>query len=215
MHITGAIFDMDGTLLNSMDYWAIASSEYLRSKGIEPFSECDRHFLEDGMKVWYQTAVTKGLDADFESAYAGIYAIMDKYYNTEVKLKAGAYDMLVRLKENGVKMCLATATDAASVEKILTRLGIFSFFDGVFTAGQVGKGKRFPLIYEKALEFLGTDKESTYVFEDAYYAINTCYNAGFKIVGIYDKNVYVPKEQIIPLCDIYLDEDQNYNFDIE
>lgn len=215
MVITGAIFDMDGTLLNSMDYWAIASSEYLISQGITPFSECDKHFLEDGMRVWYDTAVSKGLCADYQSVSDGIYAIMDKYYNNDVKLKDGVYDMLCRLKDKGVKMCLATATDRAYVVKILTRLGIIDFFSEIFTAKEVGLGKRHPLIYHKALEFLGTDPSTTYVFEDAYYAINTCHQNGIKVVGVYDKNVYASKEKIISLCDYYLDMDDKYYFDIE
>ena len=216
MKISGAIFDMDGTLLNSMDYWAIASSEYLKSQGITPFSSCDRLFLEDGMRVWYETAVSEhGLKASYEEVSDGIYGIMDKYYMTEVNLKDGALDLLKRLKAKGVKMCLATATDKEYVEKILGKLGVLDYFEAIFTSKDVGKGKRFPLIYEKALEFLGTPKEDTYVFEDAYYALCTCYNNDFKVVGIYDKNVFVSKEEIKALCAYYLDENDKYNLDIE
>ncbi len=216
MKITGAIFDMDGTLLNSMDYWAIASSQYLRTQGIEPFSECDKHFLEDGMKTWYETAVNKyGLTATFQDVADGIYAIMDEYYNSEVTLKDGVLDMLNRLKDKGVKMCLATATDRAYVERILTRLGIIDFFSEIFTVKEVGLGKRHPLIYHKAIEFLGTDPATTYAFEDAYYAINTCHKNGIKVVGVYDKNVYASKESVISLCNYYLDENDRYYFEID
>ena len=89
MVITGAIFDMDGTLLNSMDYWAVASSEYLVSQGITPFSECDKHFLEDGMRVWYDTAVSKGLCADYQSVSDGIYAINYKGAGFVKRLQKG------------------------------------------------------------------------------------------------------------------------------
>lgn len=216
MKITGAIFDMDGTLLNSMDYWAIAASEYLQSKGITPFDYEDKHFLEDGMRVWYESAVKNhGLTEPYESVSIGIYEIMDKYYNTEVKLKDGVPDMLKRLKDAGVKMCLATATDRASVERILTRLGIKDFFSEIFTAREVGLGKRHPLIYQKALEFLGTDPDTTYVFEDAYYAICTCHKYGFKVIGVYDKNVYAPLEEIVPLCNYFLYENDKYFFNVE
>ncbi|MBO5357461.1 MAG: HAD family phosphatase [Clostridia bacterium] len=212
MKITGAIFDMDGTLLNSMDYWAIVPTEYLLLKGITPKENTNRYFLEVGMKEWHKY---QEIPYSFEEMSKDIYTLMEKYYLKDVKLKDGALDMLKRLKSKGVKMCLATATDKFMVEKVLTRLGIKDYFLTVFTPKDVGKGKRFPLIYEKALEFLGTDKETTYVFEDAYYAINTCYQNGFKVVGVYDKNVFAPENEIIAMCDIYLDRNAKYNFSIE
>lgn len=211
MKITGAIFDMDGTLLNSMDYWAIVPTEYLLSKGITPKEDTNRHFLEIGMKEWYKF---QEIPYPFEEVTRDIYALMEKYYLKNVEVKDGVVDMLNRLRDCGVKMCLATATDKFMVEKILKRLNLTEYFPRIFTPKEVGLGKRFPLIYEKALEYLGTDKETTYVFEDAYYAINTCHQNGFKVVGIYDKNVFVPKSEIIPMCDLYLDKNAKYQFEI-
>ena len=212
MKITGAIFDMDGTILNSMDYWAIVATEFLKSKGIEPPKGTDRVFLEDGMKQWHKKTCP---ELPIEDVSRGIYDIMDKYYSENVKIKEGAKEMLESLKNHGVKMCLATATDRGAVERILGRLGILDYFSRIFTSKEVGLGKRYPLIYEKALEYLGTDRETTYVFEDAYYAINTCYQNGFKVVGVYDKNAYVGKDEIKAISDYYLDEDSKYKFEIE
>ena len=98
---------------------------------------------------------------------------------------------------------------------MLDRLNIRGFFSTIFTSKEVGKGKQHPLIFEKALEFLGTDKETTYVFEDALHAMNTCKTNGFKIVGVYDKNVWAGEKEVISLCDYYLDKDSKYVFDIE
>lgn len=112
-------------------------------------------------------------------------------------------------------MCLATATDRAMVEKVIKKLGISEYFSGIFTSSEVGLGKRFPLIYEKSREFLGTDKETTYVFEDAIYAINTCRANGIKVVGVYDKNSFVSEEELASICDYYLDKNSKYQFEIE
>ena len=212
MKITGAIFDMDGTLLNSMDYWAIIPTEYLESKGLTPKPDTNRWFTDKGMKAWYEY---QNIPYPFEEVSNDIYHLMQKYYDNNIVLKEGVYDMLLRLKSANVKMVLATATDRHVVEGVFERLKIKDFFSAIFTSKEVGKGKQFPLIFEKALEFLGTDKETTYVFEDAIHAIKTCHNNGFKIVGVYDKNVFAPKEDIIALCDYYLDEDSKYVFDIE
>lgn len=216
MKITGAIFDMDGTLLDSMDYWGSVASEYLREIGIAPQDGEDRLFLESGMKEWYGHCVdTYGITLSHEEVKTGVYSAMNKKYATVVNLKDGALELLERLSKAGVKMCLATATDRPTVEMIIKRLGIDKYFSRIFTAQEVGVGKREPVIYERALEYLGTPKDETYVFEDAYYALVTAHGASFKTVGVYDKNVFVPREQILPLCTYFLDEDSKYHLDIE
>ena len=212
MKITGAIFDMDGTLMNSMDYWAIVPSEYLDLKGIEKKKDTNRLFTDMGMKWWYEY---QEIPYPFEEVSSDIYMLMQKYYDKDIVLKDGVYDMLTRLKNAGVKMVLATATDREVVEKILARLNISDFFSAIFTSKEVGKGKRFPLIFEKALEFLGTDKETTYVFEDAIHAMKTCHANGFKIVGVYDKNVWESEESIKALCNYYLDRNSKYQFEVQ
>ncbi len=215
MKITGAIFDMDGTLLNSMDYWALVADEYLQAVGISSGEDTSRFFLENGMKAWHTYCVEKfGLNATFDEAKRGIYDLMDEKYDTVIDVKEGAREMLDALLAKGVKMCLATATDRASVEKILKRLGIEKYFSRIFTSGEVGAGKREPKIYQVALEYLGTDKETTYVFEDAIYAMRTAYGAGFRVVGIYDKNVYATEDEVRANCHIYLDKDNMYRLDI-
>ena len=216
MKITGAIFDMDGTLLNSMDYWSIVADEYLTSVGITPKESTSRRFLEDGMARWYEFCQKEfGIKDTLEEAKAHIYEFMNAHYDTTVDLKPGARALLDSLKNNGVKMCLATATDRASVERILNRLGIEEYFLRIFTSGEVGVGKRSPLIYETALNFLGTDRDTTYVFEDAVYAMKTAYTNNFKVVGIYDKNVYATEDEIKNFCHVFLDKNSNYRMDIE
>ena len=149
MKITGAIFDMDGTLMNSMDYWAIVPTEYLNLKNIEPKENTNRLFTDMGMKWWYEY---QEIPYSYEEVSNDIYMLMQKYYDNDIVLKDGVYEMLLRLKNAGVKMVLATATDREVVEKILNRLKIRDFFSAIFTSKEVGKSKRFPLIFEKALE---------------------------------------------------------------
>ena len=216
MKITGAIFDMDGTLLNSMDYWATVANEYLESLGITPKEDTCRRFLEDGMKSWYEYCQREyGLKAPFDEARRGIYRLMNAKYETVVELKDGARQMLDSLFESGVSMCLATATDRQTVEAILRRLNMEKYFSKIFTTGEVGVGKNEPIIYNVALEYLGTDKETTYIFEDAFYALRTAYTNGFKVVGVYDKNVYASSDEVKALCHVYLDKDSRYSLDLE
>ena len=216
MKITGAIFDLDGTLLNSMDYWALAAGEYLKSIGITPTEDTGKRFLEDGMKSWYAFCQKEhGLTAPFDVAKRGIYKFMDEKYATVVSDKPGVKAMLDLLASKGVKMCLATATDRQTIEPVLKRLDMDKYFSRIFTSGEVGVGKREPLIYEIALDYLGTDKKTTYIFEDAIYALRTAYSNGFKVVGVYDKNVYATEDEVKANCHIYLDKDSLYRLDVE
>ena len=216
MKITGAIFDLDGTLLNSMDYWAQAAGEYLKSIGITPKEDTGKRFLEDGMKSWYAFCQQEhNLTDSYDTAKRGIYSYMNQKYETVIADKPGAKAMLDLLASKGVKMCLATATDRQTIEPVLKRLGMDKYFSRIFTSGEVGVGKREPLIYQLALEYLGTDKSTTYVFEDAIYAMRTAYSNGFKVVGVYDKNVYASEDEVKANCHIYLDKDSMYRLDVE
>ena len=100
-------------------------------------------------------------------------------------------------------MCVATATDRRLSELALKRNGIWDYFTGLFTCGEVDAGKDQPKVFLKALESLGTKMEKTYVFEDALYAIQTAKSAGFPVVGLYDSSADGQREEIIRLCDFY------------
>ncbi len=215
MKIKGAIFDMDGTLLNSMDYWATVANDYLVSVGITPDLGANRRFLETGMKSFYEYYRDNfGLSGSFDELNDNINNLMRNNYQNYVVVKDGAREMLDKLYNNGVKMCLATATDRSLVVEILKKLDIEKYFSRIFTTREVGKGKAFPLIYEVALEYLGTPKNETFIFEDAFYAIKTAHDNNFKVVGVYDKNAFVPKETMSALCDYYIDENDKYNIDM-
>ena len=215
MKIKGAIFDLDGTLLNSMDYWGKIAEEYLASRGLSTEDNTNRRFLENGMANWYKWCQENlGLDEDYQTVKTWIYSEMDKKYATVISAKDGVREMLAKLKAHGVKICLATATDRASVEKILDRLDMAKYFSRIFTCGEHGS-KREIGIYNTALDFLGTPKDETYVFEDAHYALKTAHDGGFKTVCVYDKNVFVPKDEMKALCDVYLEAEDRYSLNIE
>lgn len=210
--IKGAIFDMDGTLLNSMDYWATVAEEFLEKNELLTKAGDNRRFLEWGMKEFYSYAVRElGLTLSFEETHKQMYDIMAYHYEKDVDVKNGVRNMLDTFLSKGVNMCLATATDRFMVEQVLSRLGIEKYFSRIFTTGEVGIGKSQPVIYELALEHLGTTKDDTYVFEDAYYAINTAHNAGFLVAAVEDRNVFVSKDEILSLCDIYLSEENGFD----
>ncbi len=211
MNFKGAIFDMDGTLIDSMGYWKSAAGDYIKSLGKEPSDDLGDRFLTLGLATVYpQLKEEYGLTQPLEEVSRGIYAIMEKNYEY-VDVKPYIRDMLEAFKNMGVKMCIASATDSYLASRVLTRLGIRDYFSEVLCCKDVGRGKRYPDVYNYALNFLGTKKEETPVFEDAVYAIRTLHANGFVSVGIEDPNcVGEERAEVKRLATYYVNSYKNW-----
>lgn len=187
--LKGAIFDFDGTLVDSMYIWDTIGEDYLRSLGKEPHEDLKETFmtltLEEAAE-YYRTDY--GVTLSVKEIVDGVNTMVEGIYRTRVALKQGVADFLAQLKDNGTRMCIATVTDRYLVEETLDRLGILQYFSEIFTCAEVGYGKDKPIIYRKALEHLGTTKNETYVFEDSLFALKTAKADGFTTVGVYDRH---------------------------
>lgn len=202
--IKGAIFDLDGTLLDSMFIWDTIGEEYLRSLGKEPHEDLKETFmtltLEEAAEYYREHY---GVTLSVKEIVDGVNAMVEQTYRTKVTLKPGIAEYLAWLKENGVRMCVATVTDRYLVEETLERLGVRHYFSEIFTCAEVGFGKDKPIIYQKALEHLETEKRDTYVFEDMLFALNTAKTDGFPTVGVYDRHE-VHQDELKGLADYYI-----------
>ena len=202
--IKGAIFDLDGTLLDSMFIWDTIGEDYLRSLGKEPHEDLKETFmtltLEEAAEYYREHY---GVTLSVKEIVDGVNAMVEQTYRTKVTLKPGIAEYLAWLKENGVRMCVATVTDRYLVEETLERLGVRHYFLEIFTCAEVGFGKDKPVIYQKALEHLGTEKSDTYVFEDLPFALNTAKTDGFPTVGVYDRHE-VHQDELKGLADYYV-----------
>ena len=202
--IKGAIFDLDGTLLDSMFIWDTIGEEYLRSLGKEPHEDLKETFmtltLEEAAEYYREHY---GVTLSVKEIVDGVNAMVEQTYKTKVTLKPGISEYLAWLKENGVRMCVATVTDRYLVEETLDRLGVRHYFSEIFTCAEVGFGKDKPIIYQKALEHLGTAKDETYVFEDMLFALNTAKTDGFPTVGVYDRHE-AHQDELKELADYYI-----------
>lgn len=205
MRIRGAIFDVDGTLLDSMFIWDTIGETYLRSIGYQPKENLNETFKNMSLHQaarYYQTEY--GVARSIDEIMDGVNAMLERYYRFEVPLKPGVAELLERLRQSGVKLCIATATDRHLVEAALDRCGVLSCFGEIFTCNEVGHGKDEPDIFEAALRFLGTRREETLVFDDALYAVRTAKEAGFPVAVIYDSHEKNQKE-IRALADFYIE----------
>jgi HAD superfamily hydrolase (TIGR01509 family) len=206
MRIRGAIFDVDGTLLDSMFIWDTIGETYLRSIGYQPKENLNETFKNMSLRQaarYYQTeyGVTQSIDEIMD----GVNAMLERYYRFEVPLKPGVAELLERLRQDGVRLCIATATDRHLVEAGLDRCGVLSCFGEIFTCNEVGHGKDEPDIFEATLRFLGTRREETLVFDDALYAVRTAKEAGFPVAAVYDSHERSQAE-VRARSDLYLED---------
>ena len=187
--IKGAIFDFDGTLVDSMFIWDTIGEVYLRSLDIEPrenLAETFKTFTLEESAEYYRTHY--GVSLSVSEIVDGVNRMIEDLYKSTVPLKKGVVEFLARLSKDGVRMCIATVTDKYLVEAALTRLKVRQYFGEIFTTAGVGFSKSNPEIYRTALAYLGTEKCETLVFEDVFHALMTAKNDGFPVAAVYDEH---------------------------
>ena len=194
MKIKGAIFDMDGTLLDSLwgweELWEWGGRKYLGIEGYKPPVEVDKAVRT---MVLYDAMVYVHDHCGFgpaEELMEHFYDVLPELYASKFDLKAGVREFLDYCYENAIPMCLASATEKLYINIALDRHDMRKYFRAVLSCADIGKGKEEPDIFEEALRVLGTPKEETFVFEDSYVALETAERAGFPTVGIFDPHAF-------------------------
>lgn len=205
--IAGAIFDLDGTVLDSMGAWEHAPERYLGGLGIDAEAGLGKTMFAMSMKEGAEFLKDHfGLNAGIDEIIEGVNRAVIYFYHEQVQLKEGAQEFLRTLKQAGVRITAATSSDRHIVESALKRLKITDCFDRIFTSTEIGAGKTEPDIFFAAAEYMGTQPRETWVFEDSFYAIQTAKNAGFRTVGVYDDSSAEIQDEIKKIADIYLEK---------
>lgn len=197
-----AIFDADGTLMDSMHIWDTVDSAFLMMHGIEPK---EKHLFR---KYGYFNTINRmieeyNLNMSFDEVKTQIMKILEYYYENVATAKDGVKDFLKVLRKNGVKCVVATATDRYLMEPALQRNGLLEYFDAVFTTRDIGLSKHQPDVFNMARDFMSAD-ENVFIFEDAAYAIDTAKKAGYKVVAIEDYSAEDEREHIKSIADFYV-----------
>lgn len=203
-----AIFDLDGTIIESNSVWEKLDIIMLEKRGINPTDE----FVESLTAMSYEEAAEEfrnlGIDISTHEFISEINILAEYEYANNIKLKDGVKEYLELLKINNIKIGLATASTENLYIPVLRNNGIYDYFDVCVTTYDVGKGKEYPDIYFEAAKRLGVSSERCVVFEDIYKAINTASSAGMVTVGVYDWYSKSDKEKISLIADKYI---QNFN----
>lgn len=204
--IKSAIFDVDGTLLDSMQIWDNAGERYLLSVGQKAENGLSQKLFNMSLSEGAEYMKKRyAFPFSTDKIVSGVLKIIEDFYFYEVNLKSGAKEFLQFLKSNNIKMTVATSSDKTHIKKAFERLGISDYFTDIVTCSEIGKGKTSPDIYLACGKILGTAPSETLVFEDALFAVETARKAGFRTVGVYDESSEKDKNRIKAVCDYYTD----------
>ena len=192
MNIKAAIFDMDGTLIDSLMfwdfYWSNLGKKYFNDASFKPHPEDAKKVrtltIEGSTELICNSYSTGG---SYEELLSFGRNCVVNFYLNDIKLKDGVIEFLDYCLDNDIKMCIASATELAHLEIAIERFKIGKYFSKVISCGDLGKGKEEPDVFLAALEFLGTEIDETWVFEDSLVAIETAAKIGLPTVAVYDK----------------------------
>jgi len=201
-----AIFDMDGTMLDSMPAWKNLGRDYLIGKGIkvpENLNEIINTMSMTESANYFKKAF--GISDNVQQIMSDVNELIEDKYRYEMPLKPHVKEYLLQLKRHGIIMCVVTATPLQLSEAALKRLEVLEYFSFVVCCDEVGVGKSEPDSYYLATRKMGTMASDVVVYEDADYAMKTAKDAGFYTIGIYDEATKKSKEEIKLLCDTYID----------
>lgn len=200
------IFDLDGTLIDSMPIWRSTGETFLKRHHF-PIPENLLDIVKS--QTLYQTAEyfrdTLGVPMEPEETVAEIISYVEDAYCRTIPLRKGAKAYLESMAEKGVKMCILTASEASYIQPALDRLDIRKYFDCILTCTELGEYKEDGKAYLTAMEKLGGTLEDTVVFEDASYAVAGAKAVGLTVYAILDHSVRDSEiDKIKDLADKYI-----------
>lgn len=187
--VSGIIFDMDGTIVDSLPYHHEAWRIFFEENKVEDFSEKLKKYKGGGtldlMKAVYGDIYSleelKKMSDDkeiiFRDIYRGNIVPIDGYleFLNEIKSK----NILVGIASNAIKL---------NVDLTLKELGIYDLFDSIICGDEVNYGKPNPEMFNKTISYFKVNKANCLVFEDSIEGITAANNAGIKVIGVTSSN---------------------------
>lgn len=201
----GAIFDLDGTLLDSMGVWEQIDIRFLQKRHLRATTDYVQAVTPMGFhEAAAYTIARFGLEESADAVIAEWTEMVRSAYAQEIALKPHAKEYLRRLKQQGVKLGIATALTPDLYEAALGRNGVLSFFSAFSHLAEVRHGKGRPDVYLLAAERLSVEPRDCVVFEDIADGIRGAKAGGFRTCGVYDRYSEYEADRLRSLADRYI-----------
>lgn len=203
--IRGAIFDVDGVLLDSLGIWDTLGDRYLRQRGITPAptlrSELETLSMEEGAE-WLKKRYA--LTERTPDILAGLNAVLADFYLHQAGAREQIVQIAQRLHQRGMKLAVATSGSLSLAQAALKRLSLHPLFAHFVSCAQAGAGKQQPDVYQLCAQKLGMREEQLLVFEDAPFALRCALDAGFHGIGVSEP--HHDQRLLHQISEIYIDE---------
>lgn len=207
MSIKGVIFDLDGTILDSTWVWTQIDIDFLGERGFEVPPDYSQAVSSMGFRdVAKYTIARFGLKETVEEVMAQWDAMAHKAYAHEIKIKPGTKELLLWLREHGIRAGIATSNSASLFVPCLKNNGVYELFHSFTETGDVSRGKEFPDVYIKAAEKLGCQPEECIVLEDIIPALQGAKQGGFITIGVREEKWNYSQEEMAASCDYVISE---------
>jgi len=205
--IKGIIFDLDGTVIDSMGIWAGIDRQFLRENGIEnpPPDVSDKLKRMSADESGKYLIERFGLKLTVSQISQRTQELVKEQYEKYIELKPNVIELLDFLDRKGIPYGIATATYDSLAKAVLKRHGILNRFKFILTDSDYPKGKKFPDIFMGASEILGLSPKNVLVAEDSLYAIVTAKKAGFVTAGLFDGLSENDRSEIETAADYYFE----------
>ena len=205
MKIEGALFDLDGTLLQSMEMWQQLPLQLVRRLGGDPPEDLARTIeAMDQRQAAEYIIRTFGFSVSVERVLKLIGELAEEEYRLHLPAKPGAQTLLERLRQKKIPCGIVSATQKELSQAAMERLGLWKYFSFALDCGEYGP-KTKPHIYLAGAEKLGSRPGCTLVFEDALHGARTAKEAGFLTVGVWDPSGEEHRAEMEALCDQYIE----------
>lgn len=187
-NIEGAVFDLDGTLLDSSWVWEKVDEKFLGDRGFQvPDDYVDEISPLGAERAAVYTIERFGLNEDKDDIVREWIEMAKKEYATEVVCKPYAKEFLEELHKLNIKMAVATSSDRELFMKTLEREGILKYFRKIVTVDEVERGKGYPDIYEEAARRIKVNPHKCLVFEDILAGVTGASLGEFNVVAVFDE----------------------------
>lgn len=204
---TCAIFDMDGTIIDSMPAWKEMWKEYLISQDITPPDDIANRIVNKTLSDSSQYFIdTYNINSTKEEIVNQFHELMAERYYNGFPPKAGVTKFIEFLNLENVPCAVVTATAYDLARACLEKNGLIKLFDQVISCEMVGKSKEYPDAYNLAANFFNSKPYETVIFEDAPYAVKTAKNAGYYTVGVFDEYYASQRNEMREMCDLCISD---------